>query len=104
MVIDRIGPAGLHAAAERSRRERLTSRAQSRLQLAFATAHVQDDLYSLDAETLTTLKPVHALIFLFKYVGGDAAQTAAGVEVDPMDSGVWFANQVSWASLLLPPD
>lgn len=54
----------------------------------------QDDLYSLDPDTLSTLKPVHALIFLFKYVGGDDAVEAAGFEVDPMDTGVWFANQV----------
>ncbi|KGB74731.1 ubiquitin carboxyl-terminal hydrolase L5 [Cryptococcus deuterogattii 99/473] len=55
-----------------------------------------DDLYSLDAETLATLKPIHALIFLFKYVAPDAesSQESAGVEVDPLDNGVWFANQV----------
>jgi ubiquitin carboxyl-terminal hydrolase L5 len=44
---------------------------------------------------LATLKPVHALIFLFKYIGGDEGQSAAGVEVEPSECGVWFANQVS---------
>ncbi len=54
----------------------------------------QDDLYSLDAATLETLRPIHALIFLFKYIGGGEGQTTEGIEVDPLDSGVWFANQV----------
>ncbi|WVQ84053.1 hypothetical protein IAT38_006198 [Cryptococcus sp. DSM 104549] len=55
-----------------------------------------DDLYSLDPDTLNTLKPIHALIFLFKYVEAGAAgsEERAGVEVDPLESGVWFANQV----------
>jgi hypothetical protein len=59
-----------------------------------ALADVQDDLYSLDAATLEVLKPIHALIFLFKYVGGDEGQQTSGIEVDPLESGVWFANQV----------
>lgn len=58
----------------------------------------QDDLYSLDPETLNTLKPVHALIFLFKYVGGDEGESASGVEVEPLECGVWFANQVGSAA------
>ncbi|WVQ76826.1 hypothetical protein IAR50_006500 [Cryptococcus sp. DSM 104548] len=55
-----------------------------------------DDLYSLDAETLSTLKPIHALIFLFKYVSSEEGKggETQGVEVDPLSSGVWFANQV----------
>ncbi|TYJ54308.1 hypothetical protein B9479_005067 [Cryptococcus floricola] len=55
-----------------------------------------DDLYSLDAETLATLKPIHALIFLFKYVSSEEEKggETQGVEVDPLSSGVWFANQV----------
>ncbi|WWC87094.1 uncharacterized protein L201_001980 [Kwoniella dendrophila CBS 6074] len=55
-----------------------------------------DDLYSLDEATLSTLKPIHALIFLFKYVESSAsnAEGSSGVEVDPLDTGVWFANQV----------
>jgi len=55
-------------------------------------------LYSLDSETLNTLKPVHALIFLFKYVGGDEGESASGVEVAPLECGVWFANQVGSAA------
>ncbi|KAK4683460.1 ubiquitin carboxyl-terminal hydrolase L5, partial [Tremellales sp. Uapishka_1] len=53
-----------------------------------------DDLYSLDASTLDTLKPIHALIFLFKYVGDKEGEVKDGIEVDPLQSGVWFANQV----------
>ncbi|ODN75418.1 hypothetical protein L202_06570 [Cryptococcus amylolentus CBS 6039] len=55
-----------------------------------------DDLYSLDTETLATLKPIHALIFLFKYVSSEEEKggETQGVEVDPLSSGVWFANQV----------
>lgn len=62
-------------------------------------ADSQDDLYSLDAEALEQLKPIHALIFLFKYVGGQGVEQA-GVEVDAQDCGVWFCNQVSTS---LPP-
>ena len=54
----------------------------------------QDDLYSLDPATLNTLRPIHALVFLFKYVGGAEGKVTTGVEVDPLESGVWFANQV----------
>lgn len=59
----------------------------------------QDDLYSLDSSLLDTLKPIHALIFLFKYVGQSEGGETSGVEVDPSESGVWFANQVSPPSL-----
>jgi hypothetical protein len=70
------------------------------LQVVSDTIHLlkkptlQDDLYSLDTATLETLKPIHALIFLFKYVGASDVETS-GIEVDPQDSGIWFANQVS---------
>ncbi|ORY20710.1 putative ubiquitin-specific protease [Naematelia encephala] len=53
-----------------------------------------DDLYSLDQETLAALSPIHALIFLFKYVGEGEGAERGGVEVDGGESGVWFANQV----------
>lgn len=39
------------------------------------------------------MKPIHALIFLFKYVGQGEGDEKSGVEVDPLESGVWFANQ-----------
>lgn len=44
---------------------------------------------------LDTLKPIYALIFLFKYVGQSEGGESSGVEVDPLESGVWFANQAS---------
>lgn len=44
------------------------------------------------------MKPIHALIFLFKYVGQGEGETQSGVEVDPLESGVWFANQVRLVS------
>ncbi|WOO79201.1 Ubiquitin carboxyl-terminal hydrolase isozyme L5 [Vanrija pseudolonga] len=53
-----------------------------------------DDLYTLDESTLATLRPIHALIFLFKWVGGAGAGESVGVEIDPLEGGVWFANQV----------
>ncbi|WVF70025.1 hypothetical protein IAT40_004811 [Kwoniella sp. CBS 6097] len=56
-----------------------------------------DDLYSLDPKELESLKPIHAFIFLFKWVEqppSDQPESSSGVEVDPLDTGVWFANQV----------
>ncbi|KAJ9122028.1 hypothetical protein QFC24_004255 [Naganishia onofrii] len=59
-----------------------------------------DDVYSLDAGTLAALQPIHALIFLFKWVGStpqsEALAQKGGVEVtDPDDHfGIYFANQV----------
>lgn len=56
-----------------------------------------DDLYSLDADTLKTLEPIHALIFLFKWVGGDRKEGLAGGELIKNEEdhlGVYFANQV----------
>lgn len=60
---------------------------------ASGITNTQDDLYSLDEAELAQLRPVHALIFLFKYVG-DGGVEKQGVEVDPLECGVWFANQV----------
>jgi ubiquitin carboxyl-terminal hydrolase L5 len=56
---------------------------------------IVDDLYSLDAESLASLQPLHALIFLFKWLpssSGDALPASAG-EYDPEFSG-FFAHQV----------
>lgn len=64
----------------------------------------QDDVYSLDPATLEALQPIHALIFLFKWVGQTPQSEALaqgnddlrGEEItDPEDYlGVYFANQV----------
>ncbi|KAJ7647560.1 hypothetical protein FB45DRAFT_893766 [Roridomyces roridus] len=52
---------------------------------------IVDDLYSLDAESLAALQPLHALIFLFKWTGGTA--TAMTGEYD-RDFPGFFAHQV----------
>ncbi|KAF7298127.1 Ubiquitin carboxyl-terminal hydrolase [Mycena chlorophos] len=52
---------------------------------------IVDDLYSLDPESLQALQPLHALIFLFKWVGG--APTAMQGEYD-RDFPGFFAHQV----------
>ncbi|CDO69260.1 hypothetical protein BN946_scf185042.g162 [Trametes cinnabarina] len=54
---------------------------------------VVDDLYSLDAEALAELQPVHALIFLFKWVGGQSNEPSSGGQYDPEFPG-FFAHQV----------
>ena len=49
-----------------------------------------DDLYSLDTETLASLQPIHALIFLFKWVS-NADESGAGTYDD--DFPGFFAHQ-----------
>jgi ubiquitin carboxyl-terminal hydrolase L5 len=67
-----------------------------------------DDLYSLDPETLESLQPIHALIFLFKWVDpvaegtkenkdDEAAKKVGGHIVsaeESSDCGIYFATQV----------
>ncbi|TBU38788.1 ubiquitin carboxyl-terminal hydrolase [Dichomitus squalens] len=54
---------------------------------------VVDDLYSLDAATLTEFQPLHALIFLFKWVSTGSAEPSVGGQYDPDFPG-FFAHQV----------
>ena len=56
---------------------------------------IVDDLYSLETESLATLQPIHALIFLFKWVPTTSASpaSASNGEYDPDFSG-FFAHQV----------
>ena len=57
---------------------------------------IVDDLYSLDSETLATLKPIHALIFLFKWVATGDSDTGPGSSsgtYDPEFPG-FYAHQV----------
>ncbi|KAG6920060.1 hypothetical protein DXG01_010128 [Tephrocybe rancida] len=53
---------------------------------------IVDDLYSLDPETLESLQPLHALIFLFKWIPSSADAASAG-QYDSEFPG-FFAHQV----------
>lgn len=55
---------------------------------------VVDDLYSLDADTVAALQPLHAFIFLFKWVGGADVKGGGDGSYDDDFAG-FFANQVS---------
>ncbi|KAI0823329.1 ubiquitin-specific protease [Trametes gibbosa] len=54
---------------------------------------VVDDLYSLDSETLSQLQPLHALIFLFKWVTNESGTASTSGQYDPDFPG-FFAHQV----------
>lgn len=54
---------------------------------------IVDDLYSLDTESLEHYKPIHAFIFLFKWVGGSDETGGASGAYDHDFPG-FFANQV----------
>ncbi|GAA5897676.1 ubiquitin carboxyl-terminal hydrolase [Sporobolomyces salmoneus] len=51
-----------------------------------------EELWGLDAELLKQLEPVHALVFLFKWVGG-ATDKMDGTFVEA-EEGTYFAHQV----------
>ena len=51
-----------------------------------------EELYSLDAATLSALAPVYGLVFLFKWRHGE--RDARPVERDASEKGVFFAAQV----------
>ncbi|KAK7685201.1 hypothetical protein QCA50_011564 [Cerrena zonata] len=53
---------------------------------------IVDDLYSLDPATLSDFQPIHALVFLFKWVGG-SSEPSSGGQYDPEFPG-FFAHQV----------
>ena len=61
----------------------------------FGVSLIVDDLYSLDPEALSVLQPLHALIFLFKWLPSSTlgASTTALGEPDPAFPG-FFAHQV----------
>ncbi|KAF9434374.1 hypothetical protein BGZ76_008115 [Entomortierella beljakovae] len=54
-----------------------------------------EEIYSIDKETLTDLKPVHGLIFLFKWEGRNPANAPGSQAPIEFDSeSVFFAQQV----------
>ncbi|KAJ7124984.1 ubiquitin carboxyl-terminal hydrolase [Mycena epipterygia] len=54
---------------------------------------IVDDLYSLDPDSLASLQPLHALIFLFKWIPSSGDSASAQGEPDPHFPG-FFAHQV----------
>ncbi|KAF5386135.1 hypothetical protein D9615_002343 [Tricholomella constricta] len=54
---------------------------------------IVDDLYSLDPDTLASLQPLHALIFLFKWIPSSADSSTSTGQYDPDFPG-FFAHQV----------
>ncbi|KDR75309.1 hypothetical protein GALMADRAFT_123102 [Galerina marginata CBS 339.88] len=54
---------------------------------------IVDDLYSLDSDSLAALQPLHALIFLFKWIP-TTSDSAAPQSTDDPDFHGFFAHQV----------
>ena len=52
-----------------------------------------EEIYTLDTEQLQSLKPVHGLIFLFKWVADDNPP-AGSVVMDSRADTMFFAKQV----------
>ena len=55
---------------------------------------IVDDLYSLDADSLATLQPLRALIFLFKWIQTSSQSTPVQAGTDDTDFAGFFAHQV----------
>ncbi|KAG0071469.1 ubiquitin carboxyl-terminal hydrolase [Podila epicladia] len=53
-----------------------------------------EEIYSIDKETLEDLKPVHGLIFLFKWQGHDPAAQSNNQAPIVYDESIFFAQQV----------
>ncbi|KAF9579548.1 hypothetical protein BGW38_004149 [Lunasporangiospora selenospora] len=55
-----------------------------------------EEIYSIDRDTLADLKPIHGLIFLFKYEGRGPESAGVGVSQAPIDyrEDIFFAQQV----------
>jgi ubiquitin carboxyl-terminal hydrolase L5 len=55
--------------------------------------YIVDDLYSLDPEALSALKPLHALIFLFKWLPSAASEPSSTAGEYDTDFPGFFAQQ-----------
>lgn len=55
---------------------------------------IVDDLYSLDSDSLAALQPLHALIFLFKWIPSSSDAPAQRAGTDDPDFPGFFAHQV----------
>ncbi|KAF8322168.1 hypothetical protein DL93DRAFT_2163008 [Clavulina sp. PMI_390] len=55
---------------------------------------IVDDLYSLDDDSVAALQPVHAFIFLFKWVGASGDESSGGSGTYDNEFSGFFANQV----------
>jgi len=53
-----------------------------------------DDLYSLDSDSLAALQPLHALIFLFKWIPSSSESTGGHSGTNDPDFPGFFAHQV----------
>ncbi|KAG0334658.1 ubiquitin carboxyl-terminal hydrolase [Podila humilis] len=53
-----------------------------------------EEIYSIDKETLEDLKPIHGLIFLFKWQGHDPATQSANQAPIDYNENIFFAQQV----------
>jgi ubiquitin carboxyl-terminal hydrolase L5 len=55
---------------------------------------IVDDLYSFDSDSLAALKPLHALIFLFKWIPSSSDAPAQQAGTEDADFPGFFAHQV----------
>lgn len=62
---------------------------------------IVDDLYSLDDEFVATMQPVHAFVFLFKWVGSSGDENGGGSGSYDHDFPGFFAKQVRAPCLLI---
>ncbi|SCV71353.1 BQ2448_2941 [Microbotryum intermedium] len=53
-----------------------------------------EELYALDPSLLNSFEPLHALIFLFKWIGPKEPSTSGGLYVEIPDEKGYFAHQV----------
>ncbi|KAG0266481.1 ubiquitin carboxyl-terminal hydrolase [Mortierella polycephala] len=62
-----------------------------------------EEIYSIDRETLEDLKPVHGLIFLFKWEGrGPTSSSESQAPIEYENESVFFAQQVRTLAGLFP--